>query len=165
MIDQLIKLVEQNSTEAIVNNKEIPNQFNNDAIQDVARQIFGSLKGQASEGNYEQVLSMFQGGSNSSIASNPMVTQMISNLAGSFASKFGISPQSAQSIASGLLPQILNQFVNKTNDPNDNDFDLQDMLKGFSGNKDIELGDLMGKFSGASKPSGGVVDAIGKMLS
>lgn len=163
MLDQLIKLVEQNSNEAIVNNKDIPNQFNNDAIQDVAQQIFGGLKGEASAGNYSQLLSMFQGGQ-SSIASNPMVTQMISNLAGSFASKFGMSQQSAQNIASGLLPQIMNQFVNKTNDPDDNDFDLQDMLSGLSGGKNIDLADLMGKFSGGSKQSGGIADVIGKVF-
>jgi hypothetical protein len=163
MIDQLIKLVEQNSTETIVNNKEIPNEFNKDAIQDVAQQIFGGLKGQASQGNYQEVISMFQG-NQSSIASNPMVSQMISNLAGSFASKFGISPQSAQSIVSSLLPQVMNQFVNKTNDPNDNDFDLQDMLKGLSGGRNIDLGDLMGKFSGDAKQSGGMADAIGKIF-
>ena len=163
MLDQLIKLVEQNSNEAIVNNKEIPNQFNNDAIQDVAQQIFGGLKGEASAGNYSQLLSMFQG-SQSSIASNPMVTQMISNLAGSFASKFGMSQQSAQNLVSSLLPQIMNQFVNKTNDPNDNDFDLQDMISGFSGGKNIDLADLMGKFSGGPRQSGGIADVLGKVL-
>ena len=60
MIDQLIKLVEQNAGDAIIRNKAIPNQFNNAAIEDVAEQIFSGLKGQVSQGNMQQVAAMFR---------------------------------------------------------------------------------------------------------
>lgn len=167
MIDQLIKLVEQNAGDAIVRNKAIPNQFNNAAIEDVAEQIFSGLKGQVSQGNMQQVASMFGGGNAASLANNPMVTQMVSNIAASFASKFGVSPQVAQSIASGLIPQVLNQFINKTNDPNDRDFDLQDMMRGFSGNSNLNINDVLGQLSGGGSPNqslGGVGDVLGKLF-
>ena len=35
MLDQLVKLVEQNAGKAIVQNDAIPNKFNNEAIQEV----------------------------------------------------------------------------------------------------------------------------------
>jgi len=162
MIDQLIKLVEKNASDVIVNNQAIPNQFNNDAIQDVAQQIFGGLKGQVANGNYQDVLSMFQG-SNNSLASNPMITQMISSLAGNFASKFGISPQTAQSVVAGLIPQVMNQLVSKTNDPDDNDFDLQDMMRNLSGNGNLNIGELLGSLSGGSQ-QGGLGNVLGKIL-
>jgi hypothetical protein len=38
------------------------------------------------------------------------------------------------------------------------------MLKGFSGGKNIDIGDLMGKFSRGSKQSGGIADVIGKVF-
>lgn len=161
MIDQLIKLVEKNAGDAIINNKAIPNEFNNSAIQDVAQQIFSGMKGQAGSGNIQDILSMFKGG-NSSMASNPMVTQMISGLAGNFASRFGISPQTAQGLVSGLLPAVMDQFVNKTNDPDDNDFDLQDIMRNVSGNDSLNLSDLIGAVGGSS-PSN--ADSLGSTLS
>lgn len=166
MLDQLIKLVQQNAGDAIVKNQAIPNQFNNAAIEDVAQQIFSGLKGQVGQGNLQQVVSMFQGGNSSAITSNPMVSQIISNIAGNFASKFGVSPQVAQSIAAGLIPQVMNQFVKKTNDPNDNDFDLQDMMRGFSGNNNLDIGDILGKVAGGSSQQGmgQVGDMLGKMF-
>lgn len=166
MIDQLIKLVEQNAGDAIVKNKAIPNQFNNAAIEEVAQQIFSGMKGQVSQGNMQQVAAMFQGGNTSSLANNPMVTQIISNIAANFGSKFGVSPQVAQSIASSLIPQVLNQFVNKTNDPKDKDFDLQDMMRGFSGNSNLNINDILGQLSGGSSSQGlgGVGDVLGKLF-
>ena len=67
MIDQLIKLVQQNAGESIVRNNALPNQFNNAAIEEVARQIFDGMQGQVNSGNMQQVTSMFQGGNMSSL--------------------------------------------------------------------------------------------------
>jgi hypothetical protein len=160
MIDQLMKLVQQNAGEAIVKNNAIPNQFNGAAIESVAQQILGGLQSNASQGNVQQVASLFNGSNVGALASNPMVSQIISRVAGEFAGKFGVSPQAAQSIAAGLIPQVMNQFVNKTNDPNDKDFDLQDMLRGFTGNSGLNVGDLLGQGSGG----GGLGNVLGKIL-
>lgn len=159
MIDQLMKLVQQNAGDAIVNNNAIPNQFNGAAIESVAQQIFSGLQNGASKGDVQQVASLFNGANMSALANNPMVAQMIAKVAGEFAGKFGVSPQAAQSIAGGLIPQVMNQFINKTNDPNDSDFDLQDMLRGFTGNKGLNVGDLLGQGTG-----GGLGNVLGKIL-
>jgi hypothetical protein len=166
MLDQLIKLVEQNAGEAIVKNQAIPNQFNNAAIKDVAEQILGGLQGQVSQGNMQQVASMFTSGNAGALANNPMVTQIVSRIAASLGSKFGVSPQIAQSIAAGLIPQVMNQFVKKTNDPKDNDFDLQDMMRGFSGNSNLNVNDILGQVMGGSsgKGMGDVGDVLGKLF-
>ena len=81
MLDQLVKLVEQNAGEAIVKNQAIPNQFNNAAIHEVAGSIFNTLKGQVAQGNMQQVVSMFQGGANmNSLARQPVATLSIKSL-------------------------------------------------------------------------------------
>lgn len=158
MLDQLMKLVQQNAGEAIVKNPAIPDDQNNEAIQDVAQNILGGLKSQASQGNLDQITSMFKNGGSSSLTSNPVVAGIIGNVAGSLASKFGISQATAHQIANSVLPQVMNQFVNKTNDPNDKDFDLQDMLGKFTGNSNV--GDMLGKAGG----TGGLGEKIGKMF-
>ncbi|HYI77952.1 MAG TPA: hypothetical protein VEW65_10055, partial [Chryseolinea sp.] len=78
MLDQLIKLVQQNADDSIVKNQAVPNQFNNAAIQDVAAQIMNGLQGQASQGNVEQIAGMFKGGG--SLTNNPMVSQIVSSI-------------------------------------------------------------------------------------
>jgi hypothetical protein len=154
MIDQLIKLVQQNADEAIVKNNALPNQFNNAAIEEVARQIFNGMQTQVASGNMQQVTSMFSGGNMSSLVNNPMIAQIISNIAGNFASKFGVSEQTARTIAMSVITQVMNQFVNKTNNPDDRDFDLQDMLRGFTGNNGLNLNDVLGNSGGASSKGG-----------
>lgn len=168
MLDQLVKLVEQNAGEAIVKNQAIPNQFNNAAIQEVAGSIFNTLKGQVAQGNMQQVVSMFQGGaSQNAIANNPMVRQMISSVAGNFASKFGVSSAQAQSIVSSLLPTVMNQFVQKTNDPKDNSFDLSNMMKTMSGNSNLDVASIVGQLAGGksnSNPLGALGSLAGKFF-
>jgi hypothetical protein len=162
MLDQLVKLVEQNAGEAIVKNQAIPNQFNNAAIQEVAGSIFNTMKGQVAQGNMQQVVSMFQGGANmNALANNPMVKQMIASVAGNFASKFGVSSAQAQSIVSSLLPTVMNQFINKTNDPKDNSFDLTNMMKSMSGNNNLDVASMIGQLAGGSNSSSNPLGELG----
>lgn len=160
MIDQLAKLVQQNAGDSIVRNPAIPDQQNDAAIHDVAENIVGGLQSHASQGNTQDIMSMFQGGDSSTNPGNPVVSQLIGKVAGSLAAKFGVSPQTAQQIAASILPKVMGQFVNKTKDPNDHDFDLKDVLGKFTGNSNI--GDVLGKLGGgAGSDSGGM---FGKMF-
>ncbi len=162
MLEQLINLVRQNADDAIVKNPVVPDESNESAIQDVATQIFNGLKGQASSGNLQDIVGMFQG--NQSLAGSPMMSQVISNITGSLASKFGISRQAAAGIANSLIPVVMKQFVNKTNDPNDNDFDLQDIVKSVTGKSNV--GDILSQFTGGSatesSPTGNVLGNLFK---
>jgi len=160
MLDQLIKLVQQNADTAIIKNKAIPNEHNNAAIETVAKSIFSGLQNQANQGNLAQLAGMFQGGK-SNLTGNPIVTQLISSVAGSVASKFGISQQAAQSMAAGLLPAVMNQLVNKTNDPKDNSFDLTDIMKSVSGNNNLDVSGILGSLAGGS---GSKLGGLGGML-
>jgi hypothetical protein len=159
MLDQLIKLVEQHAGSAIVNNSAIPNQHNNAAIKEVAQQIFNGLQNHATSGNLSQLTNLFQG-STSNIASNPVVNQLISSVATNVVSKFGVSPQAAQSMASNLLPTVMNQLVSKTNNPNDNSFDLSNMMKTFTGNSSFDASSMLNQLSGGQ----GVGGMIGKLF-
>lgn len=165
MLDQLISLVRQHAGDAIVNNQAVPNEHNEAAIQDVAQQIFHGLKGQVGQGNVQSVMSMFSGGG-SSLTSNPVVSQITSSLVSSLAAKFGVSSTAANQIASSLIPQVMNQFVNKTNDPNDRDFDLQDMMRNFTGNSGFDVGGILGQVTGRSggAGNGGLGDTLGKLF-
>lgn len=156
MIDKLINLVRQNAGSEIIQNPAVPNEQNDEAIREVGKEINDGLEQEARQGNIQNIISMFKGNTSGGLSSNPVTQSIIGRVAGKFASKFGIPESTASGIAAAVVPKVLNQFINKTNDPNDHEFDLQDVLKNFTGNSNI--GDLMGQFTGGNK---GIGEAIG----
>lgn len=162
MLDQLLKIVEQNAQETIVQNKAIPDQFNNAAIKDVTNQIISNLKGQVGQGNIQQVVSMFQSGAGRSAGSHPVINNLVSSVANSLTTKFNIPQQVAQNVANTLVPNVMNQLIRKTNDPKDIDFDLQQMMRGMSGNPSLDITGMLGQ---APKGAlGNVGNIIGKLF-
>ncbi len=139
MLDNLINLVKEHAGDAIINNPAIPNEKNDEAIQTTAGSIVDTLKAQATSGNLNNVLEMFKGGANS----NSGVTSAISgNVVSDLMKKFGIDNAQASSIASNLLPKVMENFVSKTNNPDDKSFDLGDIVKNIGG------GNLSGMLGG-----------------
>lgn len=161
MLDQLLKLVEESAQQPIVQNESIPNQFNNAAIREVTNQIFNTLKGQVTEGNMQQVITMFQTGTVRN-ATNPVLTAMISSVSSSLATKFSMSPLAAQSIANNLVPSVMNQVIKRSKDPHDIDFDLQQMMRGMSGNQSLDISSMMGSVPKSTIKN--IADVFGKLF-
>ena len=159
MIDKLINLVRQNAGDEIERNPAIPNEQNDEAMREMGKEINNGLEEEARQGNIQNLISMFKGNTSGGLSSNPTTRSIIGRVAGKFAAKFGIPESTAAGIADSLVPKVLNQFINKTNDPNDREFDLQDVLKNFTGNSNV--GDLMGQFTGGK---GGIGETIGGMF-
>lgn len=143
MFDQLLQLVKENAGEAIINNPAIPNEQNDAAVETTTGSIMDHLKGLAGGGNLDSVMSLFQGGGNA--AASPLVNNISSGVAGDLMKKFGIDQSSATNIVQQLIPVVMNKFVNKTNDPNDNSFDLQGII---------------GSLTGGQKGGGGILNSI-----
>jgi hypothetical protein len=157
MFNQLINLVKENAGDEIIRNPAIPDQRNDEAISDVTDEIDKGLEHEGKQGNVQNLVSLFKGNTSSGLTGNPMIKSIISNVTSRIASKFGVSGPQASQIAAGIVPKVLNGLINKTNDPNDRDFDLQDVLKKYTGNSNI--GDLIGQFTGGNK--GGLGESIG----
>ena len=143
MLDQLMKLVEQNAQGTIVGNKAIPDQLNNAAIKEITNQIFNGLKGQVTRGNMNDVISMFSAGDTK--VPGPVVQAIIDNVTSNLSSKFNIAQDVARQVASGIVPPVMSQVIKKTNDPRDIDFDLQQMLRGMTGNQTLDISEMMPK--------------------
>jgi hypothetical protein len=159
MLDNLKDLVKQHSGDAIINNPAIPNERNDEAVDDASNSIVSGLKNAVSQGKLSDVMDMFKGGEQS--ATQSAVAQ---NIQGGFVEnlmrKFGLDQGKAAGIAGSIIPMVLKKFVNKTNDPNDKSFDLQDIIGSLTGGgsgiggKDIlgggkeNEGGLFGKIKG-----------------
>lgn len=144
MIDQLTQLVQQFGQESVVDNKEVPNEYNDAVMEETGNSVFSGLQKMVSDGNIEQLAGMLQG-NNAQNPSNPGVQQLTEQLTGSLGSKFGLSSNVASGVAGSLIPKILSGLVGKANDPNDS----------------FQLTDLIGAISGGGQSSG-IMDAISK---
>ncbi|HRH66811.1 MAG TPA: DUF937 domain-containing protein [Bacteroidia bacterium] len=134
MLDNLIKLVKDNAGEAIINNPAIPNDKKDAVIEAASHGIMDQLKSVVTGGGTQNIMELFKGGNTSA---NPMVGQISNSVAQSLMSKFGIESSQAGSIVKSLVPGVLSQLVNKTNDPNDKSFDLQGILSSLGGKSTV----------------------------
>lgn len=142
MFDNLLQLVKEHASEAIINNPAIPNEKNDAAIGLASEGIMDQLKTIGSGGGMDAVMGLMKGGN---IASNPAIDEIAGNVAGKLMSNFGLDASQAEGIVKNLVPQVMEKFVSKTNDPNDKSFDLQDVIGTLSGGG---MGGVMDKLKG-----------------
>ena len=181
MLDNLLNLVKQQAGDAIINNPAIPNQHNEEVVQEAGNSVVDTLKNALSGGQMNDVLGMFANGQTS--ADNPVVQQATGNFMERLQSKFGLNNTQAAGVAQSVIPNVMNQLAQKTANPNDNSFDVQQIFNQLSGGKtsglnvqglmnklkggldsdhdgDVDLQDLKAVFSGG----GSVVDKLKGML-
>jgi hypothetical protein len=144
MLKNLLELVKENAGEAIINNPAVPNERNNDVIQTASDSLFKALQGTAKKQGVGSIRDMFaQGGEK--VAQSPAVNNISANVAGDLMKKFGLNKGAANGIVAMLIPIVLSKLVNKTNDPNDNSFGLDDIIGSLTGGK---KGGLLGSLKG-----------------
>lgn len=167
MIENLEKLVRDNAQGAIVNNADVPNEYNDAAIQAASGSIFDTLKDQIASGNIGDLAKIFN--QNGADSSNPVVQQATSNFTDKLAG-LGINLDTAKGIGASLIPDLLGKFINKINDPNDSSFNLQDVIGKLAGGADgkFELNDVMDMFGGKGENNaageGGILDKLKGMF-
>ena len=158
MFENLLQLVSQNAGSAINDNPQIPNEHNEAAVKDASSSIMDVLGNQASSGGggLAGVLDLLKGGGGD-LASNPIVSQIIQQFSGKLQSNYGVDGAAAQSTATSLIPQVLGQLANKTNDAGDSSFNIQSILGSLGGaDGKFDLSDALNLFhGGGSNAQGG----------
>lgn len=146
MLENLLNLVKEHAGDAIINNPAIPNERNDDAIQAASGSIFSGLQSALANGGTSDIMSLFSNHQN--IGSSSIAQNIKGGFVQNLVSKLGIDGAQASSIASTLIPSVLQSFVHKTNDPNDSSFDLQGIIGSLTGG------------GGQSAAGGGVMDML-----
>ncbi|HMK05866.1 MAG TPA: hypothetical protein VK489_16810 [Ferruginibacter sp.] len=184
MLEQLLNLVKGTADDVVVKNPDIPNEKNNEVIAEATNTVASGLRNMVAGGGLQNILSLFsnknQQGNRSGLMSNPIVNMMVGHFAGKLMSKHNIGGNQANSVASGLIPNVMSNLINKTNDPNDNGFSLEGLLKSITGgqseqvvqeqqingNSGFNFQGLIGKFTGDGKQvggGGGIMDIVSKL--
>jgi hypothetical protein len=165
MLENLLQLVTQNAGAAITNNPQIPNEQNEAAVQDASSSITDVLGSHLSSGGggLSGVLSLLKGGGGD-LASNPIVGQIIQQFSGKLQANYGVDGAAAQSTASSLIPQVLGQLANKTNDAGDSSFNIQGILGALGGaDGKFDISDALNLFHGGGDSSQGGGGILGKL--
>jgi hypothetical protein len=166
MLEQLFNLVKEQGQDVVVNNPDVPNEQNNNVLAEATSTIAGGLQNMLSGGGLQNVLGLFGGGNSGggmNLTKNPIVNMMIGHFTSKLMGKFGLGSQKASGIAGSLIPSVLGSLINKTNDPSNSSFNLQNLLGGLMGGGNpqsaaagaqggggFDLGGLLGNILGNS---------------
>jgi hypothetical protein len=189
MLDNLVDLVKGLAGDAVVNNPDVPNEHNDDVVAEATNTVASGLQNMVAGGGLQNVISMFSGGGQqqgggNSLLSNPVVNMMVGHFASKLMSKFGLGSSQASGVANSLIPNVLSGLISKTNDPNNSNFTLDNLLHSLTGGQSTQVAqeqqtggntgfnfqNLISQFTGGgggqqSAGGGGLMDIISKVTS
>ena len=163
MLKELFDLVKGEATDTVINNPDVPNQYNNDVVAEATNTVASGLRNVVAGGGVQNVLSMFGGNTNKkSLLSNPIVSMMMGHFASKLMNKFNMGANQANNLSGNLIPNVLGTLINKSNDRNDSSFSLEKLLASITGGRSNEvtsqsggIGGLLNQFNGGSQSNGG----------
>ena len=148
MLDNLTDLVKGLAGDAVINNPEIPNEHNNDVVAEASHTVASGLQNMVAGGGLQNIISMFTGGgqqgggrqqSSSGLLSNPIANMMIGHFASKLMNKFGLNSGQASNVSTNLIPNVLSGLINKTHDPNNSSFTLDNLLHSLTGGQSTQV--------------------------
>ena len=157
MLENLFKLVKDNSSYAVVNNSAIPNEKNDEVVADATHSVAEELQGLLAGGGLQKLLSMFSSNTtagNNGLLDNPIVGNIISSFKNKLTNKYSVSHSEADNISNSLIPNVLENLISKTNNPNDSSFSIGSIINSLTGanqnGSGSHIGDMVSKFASGS---------------
>ncbi|MEP7166266.1 MAG: hypothetical protein ABI741_16305 [Ferruginibacter sp.] len=183
MLEELFNLVKGSATGSVVDNPDVPNEHNNAVIAEATNTVASGLRNMVAGGGLQNILSLFSGEGqqkdNKGLLNNPMVNMMVGHFASKLMSKFNLGGNQAGKVANDLIPNVISNLINKTNDPNNSSFSIEGLLNSITGgqsdevvqeqqtkgNSGFNFQDLISQFSngGQNGGGGGLMDIVSKL--
>ncbi|MDF2381582.1 hypothetical protein JMG10_08920 [Nostoc ellipsosporum NOK] len=164
MLDQIAQLVKQYGEEAVVSNKDVPDEQNNAVMAEATKTVTNGLQNVMAGGGLQNILDMFKGngqdgqggGGIAGLLKNPMVTMMIGHFISKLTTKFNMSPAQASNVANQLIPNVLNDMVTKTASTESSNaaFNIDDLIGSLTGGKNFNLQGMLEQFTGGGNGNG-----------
>jgi hypothetical protein len=151
MLENILQMIREFGQQQVVENPDIPNENNNAVMAEASRAVTGTLQQQVASGNTGSIMELFRHNDPQEIMRSPLAQNMQSGFLENITSKLGINKNVAAGLAASFIPMILSKLVNRTNsnDPADNGFNLNDLVKSFSGvSGGHGFGNLVNQFTG-----------------
>ena len=167
MLENLFNLIREQGKDAVINNPAIPNEKNQAVLADATHSVADGLQGVLAGGGLQNVLSLFnkENGNNNGeggLLNNPIVSNIISNFTNKLTTRHGIAGDQAIGIANNLIPGVLSNLINKTNDTTNSSFDISSIIASLTGGGNnqaegggFDLGKLVSKFANGGLDANG----------
>ncbi len=175
MLEELFNLVKGEAQKSVINNAEVPNDKNDEIVAEATNTVASGLRNVVAGGGAQNLLSLFgknnQQQGSGGLLSNPIVSMMIGHFASKLMNKFNLGGSQANNIAGSLIPNVLNSLVNKSNDPSNSSFSLDNLLQSITGGQSSQvaqqhqgsgLTDILSQLGG-SGGGGGLMDIVSKL--
>lgn len=177
MLEELFNLVKGVASQ----NQTVPSTQKDEIAAEATNTVASGMRNMVAGGGLESLISMFSNSGQQKQAggllSNPIVSMMVGHFTEKLMSKFNLNSGEASNVASSMIPDVIGNLVNKSNDPNDNSFSLESLLNSITGGKVAEavpqhtgngggLQDILSQLSGGSNSGsggGGLMDIISKL--
>ena len=164
MLEELFNLVKGVVNDNTNQNNILPAEQKDEVVAEATNTVASGLRNMVAGGGVESILGLFGGNNNNdsksekSLLSNPIVMMMVGHFAGKLINKFKMNSGEANNVASSMIPDVISNLVNKTNDPNNNGFSLEGLLNSITGGKVSELAPQQ------ASGGGGLQDILGKLM-
>ncbi len=147
MLDQLMQMAQEYAPQVLGNHQEVDTTQQGAIAQEASTSVFTGMQDLLKNGGPGAIKGLMQGAQDQD-PNNPQVQQVAQHFENNLTQKMGISSGVAKTIGMALIPMLLSKVFNRTKDPNDSGFNIQDML-----------GSLMagGAMSGAGGMLGGLL--------
>ena len=165
MLKELFDLVRGNAEETVIRNPEVPDQYNNEVVAEATNTVASGMRNMVAGGGLQSLISLFTGQNSSrkNLLQNPIVNMMMGHFASKLMNKFSMNNAQANNVSGHLIPDVLSNLINKTNDPSDSSFSLEKLIGSITGKKEqvaaggngSGLSDLISRFTGGGNGSGG----------
>ena len=142
MLEELMKLLQENGNESVINNPQIPNEHNEGVLNSAKNSIMDTIQSMIANGQANEVAQLAN-------PQNASAQQMQQGFVKNIMDQFGIQGETANQIASQLIPSVLSQLTQNGQGINLNS--ITSLLGGAGLDKDkdgdVDLNDLK-KFIG-----------------
>ncbi len=130
MFEKLFLLVKNNAGKAVINNPEIPEKDRESVITEASSSIIDVLKNQIESGRIKDLVGFFQ---LTGIRNNPIVNNIVNKFANRLNKYYSISPNTAYSVSSELIPAVMVQLVQQSKNAHNKDLGI--MFTQLNGNR------------------------------
>ncbi len=160
MLEQIMQLIRDAGEEQVVQNPEVPNEYNNAVMSEAAQAVTGTLQSALAGGNLQSLMSMFQNDDDQQVSANPLAQEMQGSFIDGITQKLGINKQTAMRIGASLIPMVISHMVRRTRSsaPSDAGFNISDLIGGLTGGHQaggLDIGGLINQFTGNGGGGGG----------
>lgn len=174
MLDQLLKIVQESTQQAVVENDQIPNELNTQVQQEIAGSIESGLTSALTSGNIGGIMELFgSGAKQQNVSGNPIVNMINDHISKTLSQKFNLSPAIANMVAASVVPAVMAKFTQKVADPQDNSIDMNRLVGGLLGGGGnaqsqgggLNFNDLLTDFATGKKSQSDLAGLAGQLLS